>query len=114
MMQKWSAKIWTKKFNSYNKTVTEDNELKNHKLEKPLKQKLKKKVNVWFQKKGNKLQYEFNPEQLAKLEEARSLLQIDSARRLTKKIDEVISNKLIRLADRSAVDWATVQKCIPD
>ena len=65
-------------------------------------------------KKGNKLQYECNLEQLAKLEEARSLLQIDSARRLTKKIDEAISNKLIRLADRSAVGWVTAQKCIPD
>ena len=75
------------KFNSYIKTVTEDNKLKNHKLEQTLKQKLKKEVNASFQNKGNKLQYEFNLEQLAKLEEAKSLPEIGSVRRLTKKID---------------------------
>ena len=102
------------KFNSYIKTVAEDNDLKNHKLEQTLKQKLKKEANVSFRNKGNKLQCEFNLERLAKLEEAKSLLETGSVRRLTKKIDEVISemqkhNKLIRLADRSAGGWMTVQ-----
>ena len=54
-------------FNSYIKIVAEDNELKNHKLQQTLKQKLKKEVNLSFQNKGNKLQYEFNLKQLAKL-----------------------------------------------
>ena len=63
-------------FDSYMKTVAEDNELKNHKLEQTLKQKLKKEVSVSFRNKRNKLQYEFNLEQLAKLEEAKSLLEI--------------------------------------
>ena len=49
----------------------------------------------------------------------KSLLEIGSVRRLTKKIDEVISdiqkrNKLIRLADRSAGGWMTVQEYMPD
>ena len=99
--------------------MAEDNELKNHKLEQTLKQKLKKEVSLSFRNKGNKQQYEFNLEQLAKLEEAKSLLEIGSVRRLTKKIDEVISdiqkrNKLIRLADRSAGGWMTVQEYMPD
>ena len=107
------------KFNSYINTMAEDNELKNHKLEQTLKQKLKKEVSLSFRNKGNKQQYEFNLEQLAKLEEAKSLLEISSVRRLTKKIDEVISdiqkrNKLIRLADRSAGGWMTVQEYMPD
>ena len=107
------------KFNSYINTMAEDNELKNHKLEQTLKQKLKKEVSLSFRNKGNKQQYEFNLEQLAKLEEAKSLLEIGSVRRLTKKIDEVISdiqkrNKLIRLADRSAGGWMTVQEYMPD
>ena len=34
------------KFNSYIKTAAEDNELKNHKLEQTLKEKLKKEVNI--------------------------------------------------------------------
>ena len=102
------------KFNSYIKTIAEDKELKNHKLEQTLKQKLKKEVSLSFRNKGNKQQYEFNLEQLAKVEEAKSLLEIGSLRRLTKKIDEVISeiqkrNKFIRLADRSAGGWMTVQ-----
>ena len=63
-------------FDSYMKTVAEDNELKDHKLEQTLKQKLKKEVSVSFRNKRNKLQYEFNLEQLAKLEEAKSLLEI--------------------------------------
>ena len=93
--------------------------MKNHKLEQTLKQKLKKEVSLSFRNKGNKQQYEFNLEQLAKLEEAKSLLEIGSVRRLTKKIDEVISdiqkrNKLIRLADRSAGGWMTVQEYMPD
>ena len=95
------------KFNSYIKTIAEDNELKNHKLEQTLKEKLKKEVNLSFRNKGNKLLYEFNLEQLARLEEAKSILEIGSVRKLTKKIDEVINeiqkrNKLIRLTDRSA------------
>ena len=107
------------KFNSYINTMAEDNELKNHKLEQTLKQKLKKEVSLSFRNKGNKQQYEFNLEQLAKLEEVKSLLEIDSVLRLTKKIDEVISdiqkrNKLIRLADRSAGGWMTVQEYMPD
>ena len=102
------------KFNSYIKTIAEDKELKNHKLEQTLKQKLKKEVSLSFRNKGNKQQYEFNLEQLAKLEEAKPLLEIGSLRRLNKKIDEVISeiqkrNKFIRLADRSAGGWMTVQ-----
>ena len=36
------------KFNSYIKTVAEDNEFKNHKLEQTLKQKLMKEANVPF------------------------------------------------------------------
>ena len=63
------------KFNSYIKTVAVDNEFKNHKLEQILKQKLKKEANVSFRYKGNKHQYEFNIEQLAKPEEAKSLLE---------------------------------------
>ena len=107
------------KFNSYINTMAEDNELKNHKLEQTLKQKLKKEVSLSFRNKGNKQQYEFNLEQLAKLEEAKSLLEIGSVCTLTKKIDEVISdiqkrNKLIRLADRSAGGWMTVQEYMPD
>ena len=107
------------KFNSYITTMAEDNELKNDKLEQTLKQKLKKEVSLSFRNKGNKQQYEFNLEQLAKLEEAKTLLEIGSVRRLTKKIDEVISdiqkrNKLIRLADRSAGGWMTVQEYMPD
>ena len=107
------------KFNSYINTMVEDNELKNHKLEQTLKQKLKKEVSLSFRNKGNKQQYEFNLEQLAKLEEAKSLLEIGSVRILTKKIDEVISdiqkcNKLIRPADRSAGGWMTVQEYMPD
>ena len=107
------------KFNSYINTMAEDNELKNHKLVQTLKQKLKKEVSLSFRNKGNKQQYEFNLEQLAKLEEAKSLLEIVSVRRLTKKIDEVISNiqkpnKLIRLADRSVGGWMIVQEFMPD
>ena len=64
------------KFNSYINTMAEDNELKNHKLEQTLKQKLKKEVSLSFRNKGNKQQYEFNLEQLAKLEEAKSLLEM--------------------------------------
>ena len=95
------------KFNSYIETIAEYNELKTHKLEQTLKQKLKKEVNVTFRNNGNKVQYKFNPEQLKNLEEAKSLLEIGSVRGLTKKINEVISgmqkrNKLIRLADSSA------------
>ena len=57
--------------------------------------------------------------QLAKLEEAKSLLEIDSVRRLTKKINEVTNemlkrNKLIRVAHRLAGSWMTVQKYMPD
>ena len=70
--------------------MAEDNELKNHILEQTLKQKLKKEVSWSFRNKGNKEEYEFNRGQLAKLEEAKSLLEIGSVRRLTKKIDEVI------------------------
>ena len=55
-----------KKFNSYIKTVAEDNELKNHKLKQTLKQKLTKEVNISFRNKGDKLQDEFNLVQLAK------------------------------------------------
>ena len=80
------------KFNSYIKTVAEDNELKNHKLKQTLKQKLKKEVNISFRNKPNKLQYEFNLQQLAKLEEAKSLLEIGSVRRLTKKFDDEVIN----------------------
>ena len=80
------------KFNSYIKTVAEDNELKNHKLKQTLKQKLKKEVNISFRNKRNKLQYEFNLQQLAKLEEAKSLLKIGSVRRLTKKFDDEVIN----------------------
>ena len=57
------------KFNPHIKTAAEDNELKIHKLEQTLKQKLKKEVNVSFRDKGEKFQYEFKLEQLAKLEE---------------------------------------------
>ena len=64
------------KFNSYIKTVAEDSKLKNLKLKQTLKQKLKKEANESFRNKGNKLQYEFNLEQMAKLEEAKSLLEI--------------------------------------
>ena len=54
-----------------------------------------------------------------KLEEAKFLHEIDPVRRLTKKIDEIISeiqkrNKLIRLADRSAGGWMTVEEYRPD
>ena len=48
------------KFNSYIKTIAEDNELKNHKLKQASKQKLKKELNRSFWNKENKLQYEFN------------------------------------------------------
>ena len=107
-----------KKSNSYFNTMAEDNELKNLKLEQTLKQKLKKEVSLSFRNKGNKQQYEINLEQLTKLEEAKSLLDIGSVRILTKKIGEVISNiqkrnKLIRLADRSAGCWMTVQDYMP-
>ena len=50
--------------------------IENHKLEQTLKQKLKKEVNISFRNKGNKLQYEFNLEQLPKLEVAKSLLNL--------------------------------------
>ena len=107
------------KFNSYIETIAEDNELKTHKLEQTLKQKLKKEVNVTFRNNGNKVQYKFNPEQLKNLEEAKSLLEIGSVRGLTKKINEVISgmqkrNKLIRLADSSAGGWMAVEEYMPD
>ena len=72
-----------KEFNSYIKTVVEDNELKSHKLKQTLKQKLKKEVNISLRNKGNKLQYECNLEQLTKLEEAKFILEIGSVRRLT-------------------------------
>ena len=94
----------------YIKTVAVDNELKNHKFDQTLKQKqLKKEVNAPFQNKGNKLQYKFNLEQLPKLEGAKPLLKKGSVCRLTKKTDELAkckkSNKLSRLADRSAGGW---------
>ena len=50
--------------------------IKNHKLEQTLKQKLKKEVNISFRNIGNKLQYEFNLEQLPKLEVPKSLLNL--------------------------------------
>ena len=79
---------------SYIKTITEDNKLKNHKLDQTLKQKqLKKEVNASFRNKGNKHLYKSNFEQLAKLEVAKSLLEIGSVCRLTKKIDVGISKK---------------------
>ena len=64
------------KFNSDIKTVAEDNELENHKVEQILKQNLKKGVNTSLRYKRNKLQYKFNFEQLAKPEEAKSLLKM--------------------------------------
>ena len=72
-----------KEFNSYIKTVAEDNEFKSHKLKQTLKQKLKKEVNISLRNKVNKLQYECNLEQLTKLEEAKFILEIGSVRRLT-------------------------------
>ena len=107
------------KFNSYIKTVAEDNELKNHKLQQTLKQKLNKGANLSFGNKGNKLLYKFNLEQLAKMEEAKSLLEIGSVCRLTNKTDEVISqmqksNKLIRLANSSACGWMAVERYMLD
>ena len=91
--------------------------MKSLKLEQTLKQKLKKDANVSFRNKRNKLQCEFNLEQLAKLEEAKSLLEISNYE--ISKISEVISemqkrNKLIRLAHRSAGGWMTVQQYMPD
>ena len=64
------------KFNSYIKTVAEDNELENHKVEQILKQNLKKGVNTSLRYKRNKLQYKFNLEHLAKPEGAKSLLKM--------------------------------------
>ena len=72
------SKELDEKFNSYIKTVAEDSEFKNHKFEQTLKLKLKEEANLSFISKGNKLQYEFNLEQLVKLEEAKSLLEICS------------------------------------
>ena len=58
--------------------IAEDNEFKNHKLEQTLKQKLKKERNLSLQNEMYKLQYKFNLEQLGKLEEAKSLLEINA------------------------------------
>ena len=88
-------------------------------MSEPLRQKIKTEANVSFQNKGNKLQYEFKLEQLAKMEEENSYLRsIKVLRRLIKKIDKVSKmqkhNKLIGLADRSANGWMTAQECMPD
>ena len=92
------------KFNPYIKTAAEDNELKNHKLEQTLKQKLKKEVNVSFQDKGKNFSTNSS---------------LSNWQNWKKKIDEVISemqkrNMLIRLADRSAGGWMTVQEYVSD
>lgn len=64
-------------FNSYIKKVAEDNKFKNHELEQTLKKKLKKEANVSLRKKGSKLQHEFSLDQLVKLDEAKSLPEIN-------------------------------------
>ena len=53
------------------------------------------------------------------MEEGKSLLEIGSVRGLPKNIDKVICdiqkpNKLLRLADRSAGGWMTMQEYMPD
>ena len=105
------VKIQTKSLTQYIKAVAKDNELKNHKLEQTLKQKPKKEGNVSFRNKGNKLQYEFNVEQVVNWKKQNAYLTI--------KIDKVINemqncSKLIQLVDRSAGGLMTVQEYMPD
>ena len=111
MTQKWSD--LNEKFNSYIETVAEDNELKNHRLDQTPKQKLKKEVNVSFRNKWNKFSTN------STLNNWQNWKKQNIYLRLTKKIDEVISEmrkhkKLIRLADRSAGGWMTLQEYMPN
>ena len=101
----------TESLTQYIKTVAKYNNLENPKLEQTLKQKLKKEGNVSFRNKGNKLQYEFNLDQVVNWKKQNPYL--------TKKIDEVINemqncNKLIRLVDRAAGGLMTVQENMRD
>ena len=73
----------TESLTQYIKTVAKYNNLENPKLEQTLKQKLKKEGNVSFRNKGNKLQYEFNLDQVINWKKQNCYL--------TKKIDEVIN-----------------------
>ena len=101
----------TESLTQYIKTVAKYNNLENPKLEQTLKQKLKKEGNVSFRNKGNKLQYEFNVEQVVNWKKQNAYLTI--------KIDKVINemqncSKLIQLVDRSAGGLMTVQEYMPD
>ena len=58
------------------KSVIEDGEYNNQQLELSLKKKLKKEACVSLKRKGNQLQYDYNTEQLNRLEEANSSLEV--------------------------------------
>ena len=72
-----------------------------------------------FKYKSNKLQYEFLHDLLDDIENAKDLVEAGSKKRLNKVLDDIVSSinkrqKIIRLADRSAAGWDTVNEYLPD
>ena len=82
--------------------------------------KIKKKTDTYeFRYKGNKMQHRFNSNLLEMVEETLDLLAHGDLRKSEKKIKAVRNelekrNKLLKIADRSAGGWGTVEEYLSD